>query len=606
MNWFKNMSIGKKLIGGFLLASLIIALVGGIGFIRISTNINNVDHMVQKDLKFLEDSESLKIFALEHRRYEKDFFLTIGEDKKQAEYIDKFDKVSTKTEILIKQLVSDVQNNPNLSADIKKTTEDALQSYLKYKEGFLGLTKTVMAEDAITSQKANGMMTPLKDYIYKFESDVDILLKAAEDLIHINSNDVVLKGKSSRTVIGGLLVAGIIISIFLGVSITALITKPINDAIVFANLIADGDLTQRLNINQKDQIGLLAKSMDKMVANLKDTVHVAEQISNGDLTVKVKRLSDKDALGISLEKMLENLRNMVCEIQAGANNVAAGSEELSSSAEELSSGTSEQAASAEEASSSMEEMAAGIKQNAENARQTESLAIQAADDAEKGGQAVEKTLAAMKEIADKISIIEEISRQTNMLALNAAIEAARAGEHGKGFAVVADAVRKLAERSQAAAAEISKLSLSSVEIADNAGEMLRKIVPGIRRTSELVQEINASSNEQSTGVDQINQALLQLDQVIQQNASASEEMSSTAEELSAQAEQLQSSISFFKVNNSDENSRIRQQKTMRKRINHSFKTPGNANGPKTVSPKGVQIELTGDGDELSDKDFGKY
>lgn len=195
----------------------------------------------------------------------------------------------------------------------------------------------------------------------------------------------------------------------------------------------------------------------------------------------------------------------------------------------------------------MEEMSANIRQNAENAHETEKLAVKAASDAEAGGSAVKKTVSAMKEIAEKIGIIEEIARQTNMLALNAAIEAARAGEHGKGFAVVADAVRKLAERSQNAAGEIGKLSSTSVEIAENAGEMLDRMVPDIRRTAELVQEINASSSEQNSGSEQINQALLQLDQVIQQNASASEEMASTSEELAAQAEQLRGTIGFFRT-----------------------------------------------------------
>ena len=197
----------------------------------------------------------------------------------------------------------------------------------------------------------------------------------------------------------------------------------------------------------------------------------------------------------------------------------------------------------------MEQMAANIQQNSENAQQTEKMAVKSAEDGNAGGKAVAETVSAMKEIAGKISIIEEIARQTNLLALNAAIEAARAGEHGKGFAVVASEVRKLAERSQGAAGEINELAKSSVNVAEKAGEMLAKIVPDIRKTADLVQEINAASNEQTSGANQINKAIQQLDQVIQQNASASEEMASTSEELLSQAEQLMSTIAFFKTGN---------------------------------------------------------
>ena len=192
-------------------------------------------------------------------------------------------------------------------------------------------------------------------------------------------------------------------------------------------------------------------------------------------------------------------------------------------------------------------MAANIKQNADNALQTEKIALKSAEDAKEGGQAVSQTVGAMKEIAGKINIIEEIARQTDLLALNAAIEAARAGEHGKGFAVVASEVRKLAERSQSAAGEISRLSGSSVEVAERAGEMLNQIVPDIQKTAELVQEISAASNEQNTGAEQVNKAIQQLDQVIQQNASVSEEMAAGSEELASQADQLQSLVAFFKV-----------------------------------------------------------
>ncbi|MBU0971144.1 MAG: methyl-accepting chemotaxis protein, partial [Proteobacteria bacterium] len=206
---------------------------------------------------------------------------------------------------------------------------------------------------------------------------------------------------------------------------------------------------------------------------------------------------------------------------------------------------SEQAASAEEASAAMEQMSANIVQNSENAQKTQNIAIKAAEDAIRGGEAVLKTVEAMRQIADKIQIIEEIARQTNMLALNAAIEAARAGEHGKGFAVVADAVRKLAERSQTAAGEISTISSSSVEISEQAGEMLERIVPDIRKTADLVQEINAASNEQKTGAEEINLSMQQLDQVIQTNAASSEELSSTSEELASQAEVLKSAINML-------------------------------------------------------------
>jgi len=196
----------------------------------------------------------------------------------------------------------------------------------------------------------------------------------------------------------------------------------------------------------------------------------------------------------------------------------------------------------------MEQMSANIQQNADNASQPEQIAVKASKDAKESGAAVTSAVTAMNEIATKISIIEEIARQTNLLALNAAIEAARAGEHGKGFAVVAAEVRKLAERSQTAAGEISELSSTSVDVAEKAGQMLNQLVPDIQKTAELVQEISAASNEQNAGVEQINSAIQQLDQVVQQNASATEEMASTAEELSSQAQQLQDTIDFFKVN----------------------------------------------------------
>ncbi|RJP78764.1 MAG: PAS domain-containing protein [Desulfobacteraceae bacterium] len=322
---------------------------------------------------------------------------------------------------------------------------------------------------------------------------------------------------------------------------------PLNMSANYIDRISKGDMPEVIVDEYKGDFNTIKNNLNLLIIALNEIITVAEKMAEGDLTVDVKMRSDQDNLMKSLSRMIEKLGNVVSEVKNASDYVAAGSQQLSSTSQQMSQGATEQAASAEQASSSMEEMSANIKQNADNAQQTEKIAIQAAVDTEKGGQAVTKTVNAMKQIAEKISIIEEIARQTNMLALNAAIEAARAGEHGKGFAVVADAVRKLAERSQSAAGEISNLSISSVEIAENAGEMLNKIVPDIRKTAELVQEINAASNEQSTGADQINQALQQLDKVIQQNSAASEEMSSTSEQLAAQAEQLQMAISYFNI-----------------------------------------------------------
>lgn len=345
---------------------------------------------------------------------------------------------------------------------------------------------------------------------------------------------------------------------------------------------------------------------------LSQGVDVANKLAQGDLNVTIESNSEDEIgdLQTAIKNMAASLTEIVDEVQNAVSNVAAGSEELSATSEQMSQGATEQAASAEQASAAMEEMSGNIRQNADNALQTERLAVQAAEDAEQGGEAVAKTVVAMKEIADKILIIEEIARQTNMLALNAAIEAARAGDHGKGFAVVADAVRKLAERSQTAASEISNLSTSSVEIAEIAGEMLNKIVPDIRRTSELVQEINAASAEQSTGADQINKSLQQLDQIIQQNASSSEEMSSTAEELSAQAEQLQQAISYFKLGEMKIRGKVLQQeKSVSKadRTNSSRESRDSKNITNRQEAlgqvRGVMLDM---GDDSLDDDFEKY
>jgi methyl-accepting chemotaxis protein len=344
-----------------------------------------------------------------------------------------------------------------------------------------------------------------------------------------------------------------------------------------------------------------------------EAVRISEEIGQGNLSLDMKGLQEKrTGLIGTMQTMTETLRSVVTEVGTAADYVASGSREMSASSQQISQGATQQAASVEETTSTMEEMSSNIQQNADNSNQTGSISLKASKDAQEGGEAVEEAVIAMKEIASKISIIEEIARQTNLLALNAAIEAARAGEHGKGFAVVAAEVRKLAERSQMAAGEISELSASSVNVAEKAGSMLEKLVPDIQKTSELIQEISAASNEQTTGAGQINTALQQLDNVIQQNASATEEMAATAVKLESRAAQLQESITFFNFGS---------QGTRNVRQVHTYTDVARVQAPKPMprtqskmlkeSKKpirelpGVDLDLDGKGN-VGDNEFEQY
>ena len=337
-----------------------------------------------------------------------------------------------------------------------------------------------------------------------------------------------------------LIIAGAVAAMLFG------LVRPLNRLKASILELGTGNYEANLALGKRsDELGDMANALQAMAANLRATAQVADAIAQGDLTVEAKPLSDKDILGLALKGMLEKLRIVVMQALSASGNVSAGSQQMAASAGELSSGATEQASAAEEASASMEQMASNVRQNADNASQAEKIARQSAADAEASGEAVTCAVAAMQTIAQKITIVQEIARQTDLLALNAAVEAARAGEHGKGFAVVASEVRKLAERSQTAAQEIGGLSNQTVAGALRAGEMLARVVPDIKKTAQLVEEISAACREQDVGADQVNQAIQQLDKVIQQNAGASEELSATSEELAAQAGRLQESISFF-------------------------------------------------------------
>ena len=407
------------------------------------------------------------------------------------------------------------------------------------------VTKLANGDMAASMSKASNddqiheYLVLLKQNIQRLVVDADLLSKAAvEGKLATRADATQHQGDFRKVVLG------------VNQTLDAVI-GPLNVAAGYVDRISKGDIPPRITDNYNGDFNALKNNLNVLVEAMEKVTQVSKEIAGGNLMVTVTPRSDRDELMKTLAEMVKNLGDVVGDVRAATNNVANGSQEMTSSSETVSQGATEQSSSIEEVSSSVEQMSANIKQNADNATQTEKIANKAASDAIEGGNAVSQTVAAMKQIANKISIIGEISRQTNLLALNAAIEAARAGEHGKGFAVVASEVRKLAERSQKAAAEITELSGTSVAVAEKAGGLLARILPDVQKTAELVQEITAASREQDTGTTQISKAIQQLNQVIQQNASASEQMAATSEELASQAGRLQSTIGFFKLSGAD-------------------------------------------------------
>ncbi|WP_108659717.1 methyl-accepting chemotaxis protein [Acuticoccus kandeliae] len=385
-----------------------------------------------------------------------------------------------------------------------------LEAFKGERDSLKGLNDRAMrlARSGQTEQAYTLVDTEVREIWDRMRDRLNAMVQRNRDEMAATAAATDVAYETARTLLISILAGAAILGSLIAFWLTVSISRGLSGAIKLARAVGDGDLTETVPVRGNDEVADLLRTLNAMI---------------------------------------EKLREVVSDVTAASRNVAAGSDELSSAAEEMSQGATEQASSTEEASSSMEEMAANIKQSASNATETEGIAKQSAEDARTSGSAVSAAVEAMETIAEKIMVVQEIARQTDLLALNAAVEAARAGEHGRGFAVVASEVRKLAERSQSAAGEISALSGNTVKAAREAGEMLESLVPNIERTSALVAEISHSSQEQATGAAQVNTAIQQLDKVTQQNTSAAEEMSATAQELASQAEELQAAISFFRT-----------------------------------------------------------
>src|SRR6266571_597101 len=545
----KNMTIGKRLALGFGLLLALVALVAGAGYRSTRLASTLAMRVLKVESPLVEHSQRVRANTLGMRRFEKDVFLNIATPEKVAEYLTKWkdqrDRMLDRIAVL-----DSLETEDSGKAVIRSMRADAST----YEQGFNRVLALIEQGKVKTPADANAAMADVKDEVHRLEqSAYDYAVHHSQTMA---ARAPVVSAQISRALTITLLALGLalLVGIALSMLIARSITTPLLAAVAAANQVAEGDVEARVDATTRDETGQLLQAMGRMIASTKEKVDAAVQIAKGDLTIAVTPQSSKDALGTALQGMVAKLSQVIGEVRAGANALSSAATQVSSTSQGLSQGTSEQAASVEETTSSLEQMSASIAKNADNSRQLEQTAVKAARDGEESGKAVLDTVQAMIAIAEKISIVEEIAYQTNLLALNAAIEAARAGEHGKGFAVVATEVRKLAERSQTAAKEISALATDSVGVAERSGKLLDELVPSIKKTSDLVQEIAMASQEQSSSVGQINTSMTQLNQITQQNASSSEELAATAEEMSSQAETLQQLMAFFKMEAGDEKS----------------------------------------------------
>lgn len=548
-----NVKIGPKLIGGFLVVSIITLVIGILGINNMGKINLMLKEMYDRHLVGISHAKEANINLIYIGRALRNMILAESKEDRQAreKSIEKYDfNIRAELEATEKTLQTDE------AKQLYKKVFDQYNDYYVSTKDFIGvINKQELLKVNQVIVDGLAQTRQIADETDRILTELALLKEARGKAMYEQSDKAYNSMKTLLLVCVAIaVIAGFLIGFFLSRSISV----PLLSVVKMMQEMSKGHLDMRLKINREDEIGIMARSMEEMADKLRETISFALD-SSGNVSAGSVQLS------------------------SASQTVSQGSSQQASSVEEISASLEEISSSIEEVSSSIEQMTASINQNADNANQTEKIAIKSSTDAKEGGEAVLKTVAAMKQIAEKISIIQEIARQTNLLSLNASIEAARAGEHGKGFAVVASAVQKLAERSQDAAEEINKLSKSSVDVAERAGEMLGKLVPDIQKTADLVAEINASSAEQNNGikqvnsavqqvnssVQQVNSAIQQFNQVVQSNASSSEELASTSEELSSQAIELKTRLSFFQVGNNNENYKS---ETVHKKQTHQVNT----------------------------------
>lgn len=544
----ENLRIGPRLIAAFMVLILISIVIGAVGLYgarKIDGKAEDLYNMELMGLSHIKEA-NIKLIAIGRARSN---FLLATSEAERDKHLQSIKRSSTEAlESMEKaEPLFETERARTIFSQVEKTWAEydaEMQRALEMaaKQPLQSRNEDLIRSLDLVRQHADSLDTLMGELTDQKESRALQALEETDSVYDFSRNSIIVT-----------LMVGVVIGIMLALTISRGVTRPLNLAVQAANRLAKGDFSVAIESNAKDEVGDMLRAMRDMVTaaggSIDEVSRVMRAISEGDLTKTI----DKQYEGVFHEmkeyanSTVLKLSMIIGEINTATDAMSSAAQQVSTTAQSLSQAASEQAAGVEETSASIEQMTASISQNTENAKVTDNMARKSAGEAAEGGEAVKATVSAMKQIAQKISIIDDIAYQTNLLALNAAIEAARAGEHGKGFAVVAAEVRKLAERSQVAAQEIGTVAINSVELAERAGKLLNEIVPSITKTSDLVQEISAASQEQASGVNQINSAVTQLSQTTQQNASSSEELAATAEEMSGQADQLQQTVAFFRV-----------------------------------------------------------